>query len=106
MTTHKGIRHTVHPLHYWYQVYHMQFNMKILNDKFYTDHLLSKNKYLEGNTGAWIYMTGNLRVSYPCKKRSEVGDTLQQFSERFRIPDRLRSDLALDITGKHTEFQA
>ena len=44
VTTQKGIRHGVHPLHRRYRVDHMQFNRKRLNGKFYCDHLVAKNK--------------------------------------------------------------
>ena len=54
----------------------------------------------------WIYTTVNFTVAYPCKKRSEVRDTLRHFSNDSGIPDRLRSDMTLEITGKHMEFQA
>ena len=106
VTTQKGIRHAVHPLHLRYRVDHMQLNRRRLNAQFYTDHLVAQTKSLDGNTGAWIYTTGKFTTVYPCAKRSEVGDTLRMFADDVRIPDRLRSDLAPEITGKNTEFQA
>ena len=106
VTTQRGIRHAVHPLHRRYRVDHMQLNRKRLNAQFYTDHLLAKTKSLDGNTGAWVYTTGKFTAVYPCEKRSEVGDTLRRFADDVGIPDRLKSDLAPEITGKHTEFQA
>ena len=45
-------------------------------------------------------------MEYLCTKRSEVGDTLLRFADDVRILNRLRSDLAPEIMGKHTEFQA
>ena len=44
-------------------------------------------------------------MSYLCENLSEVGDILQRFADYVGISDRLRSYLAPDITGKHTEFQ-
>ena len=41
----------------------MQLNRKRLNVQFYTEHLLAKNKSLEGNTGVWIYTNGNFKMS-------------------------------------------
>ena len=89
MMTHKGIRNTVHPLQCRYIVDNMQLNRKRLNAQFYTDHFFSKNKSLEGNTGAWIYTNVKITVVYPCTKRSEVGDTLQRFYDDIGIPNRL-----------------
>ena len=43
---------------------------------------------------------------YPCALRLEAGDTLKKFADDHGIPDRLRADLAPEITGKHKEFQA
>ena len=97
---HKGIRHMVHLLHCRYRVDNMQLNMKRLNARFYNDHLLANTKSLEGNTGARIYTTGKFKVAYPCTNHSEVGDTLQQFTDDVGIPDRLRSDMAPEILGK------
>ena len=62
VTTQKGIRHAVHPLHRRYRVDHMQFNRKRLNEKFYCDHLVAKTKSLDGNTEAWLYTTGKFTV--------------------------------------------
>ena len=76
VTTQKGIRHLVNPLHRRYIFDYMQLNRKRLNAQFYTDQLLAKTKSLEGNTGAWIYTTGNFTAAYPCTKRSKVGDAI------------------------------
>ena len=62
-------------------------------------------KYLELNTGVWIYTTGKFTVAHPYTKHSEVGYTLQSFADDVEILDILNSDLSLEITGKHTEFQ-
>ena len=52
VTTQRGIRHDVHPLHLRYQVDHMQFNQRILNGQFYCNYLEAKTKSLDGNIGA------------------------------------------------------
>ena len=104
VTTHKGIRHAVHPLHCRYSVDNVQLNRKCLNVQFYTDHLLVKTKSLEGNMGARIYTTEKFTVAYLCINNSELGYTLRWFADDFQIPDRLSSDLALEITVKHREF--
>ena len=55
LTTQKGIRHELYPLHCIYIVDNIQLNRKRLNAQFYTDQVFPKTKYLEGNTVAWIY---------------------------------------------------
>ena len=106
MTTQKGIRHAVQTLHCRYRNYNIPLNRKHLNAQFYTDHLQTKTKSLEGNVGSWIYTTKNFTVAYPCKNRSELGYTLERFADDVVIPDVFKSDLAPEIIGKHTEFQA
>ena len=105
VTTQQGVRHAIHPLHRRYRVDNMQFNRQRLNSQFYVDHLIAKPKSLEGNTGAWVYTTSNFTAVYPVEKRSEAGDTLRRLSDDVGIPDRLRADLAGEITGNNTEFQ-
>ena len=43
VTTQKGIRNVLHPLHHIYRVDNTQLNRKRINPQFYTDHLLEKN---------------------------------------------------------------
>ena len=93
VTTQKGVRHAVHPLHRIYRLDNVQLSSKLFNKKLYNDHLLAKNKYLEGNPGAWIYTTVNFTVAYPCSKRLEVVYMLWTFDDDVRIPYILRSDL-------------
>ena len=106
VTIQKVIIHVVHPLGRRYIVDNMWLNRKRLNAQFYTDPLLAKTESLEGNTGAWIYTTGNFTVVYSCTNSSELGYNLQYFAGDIGIPYILRSYLVPEITGKHTEFQA
>ena len=76
VTTQKGIRHAVNPLHRRYQVDHKQMKRNCLKAQLYTYHLLAKTRYLEGHTGAWIYMTGKFTVAHLCKQCSYLGNKL------------------------------
>ena len=105
VTTQKWIRHEIHPLHHRYIIDHIQLNRNPLNVQFYTDHLLSKAKSLEGNTGVWIYTTGKFTVTYSCKHYSEVGYILCRFARNAGIPYILRSDLAPEKMGKIWSFR-
>ena len=75
---------------------------KLISAQFYTDHLLEKTKYLEGNMGERIYTTGKFTVAYPCIKSFEIVYTLQTFADDVGIPDIFRLYLVTEITGKHT----
>ena len=104
--TKKGIHHALHPLHQFYRVDHMNFNRKRLNGQFYCNHLVAKTRSLDGNTGAWVYTAGSFTAVYPVKIRKGAGNTLRRFADDVGIPDRLRTDLEPELTGKNTEFQA
>ena len=83
----------------------MQCTRKRLITQFNTDHLLANTKSLEGNPVAWICTTVKFTVSYTCTNSSEVGDTQHWLNDDVGILDRLKSDLAPEIMGKHTKFQ-
>ena len=53
-----------------YIVDNMHLKKKCLDEQFYTDQLLAKTKYLEGNTEALIYTIINSTVAYIFTKRS------------------------------------
>ena len=95
----------VHTSHHRYIVDSIKLNRKCLDAQFYTNHLLAKTNSLERNTGSSIYSTGIFTVAYSCTNCLEIGDTLRRLSDDVGIPDRLRSDMAPEITVKHTEFQ-
>ena len=78
-----------------------------MNGKLYCDYLEAKTKSLDGNIGEWLYKTGSFTSFNPVaisKKKS--GDTLRRLADDGGIPDRLRTDLALELTGKNIDFQA
>ena len=77
-----------------------------MNWKFYYNYLEAKTKSLDGNIGAWLYTAGIFTAVYPVTSMKEAGDTLQRFADYVGILDRLRTDLALELTVKNTEFQA
>jgi len=104
VTTQKGVRHAVHPLHKRYRSNHLNMHRRKLNARFYTDHLVSKVKSLEGMNGAWIFTTGKFTQCYPVESKSEAGDALRRFADDIGIPTRLTCDLAGELTGKNTEF--
>lgn len=104
VTTQRGIRTAIHPLHRRYRVDHMNLHRKRLNSHFYVDHLSAKVKSLDGNSGAYLYTNGKFTSVIPCSSRTEAGDTLRRFTEDVGIPNKLTADLASEMSGKHTEF--
>ena len=106
VTTQKGIRTAVHPLHRRYRVDHLEaLNRRRLGGQWYMDHLMSKVVSLGGNNGAWVYTNGRYTKTVPTDSRRKAGATLTEFSEDVGIPADMRADLAPELTGKHTDFQ-
>ena len=80
----------------------MQFNQRRLNGKFYYNYLKAKTKSLDGNIGAWMYVTGSFTEVYRVANRKEAGDTLRRFTDDAGIPYWLRTELASYLTGNNT----
>ena len=105
VTTQRGIRTAIHPLHRRYRVDHLNLNQRRLRDQFYMDHLTSKTKSLNGNVGAWVITNGSFTEVYPVDHRNKVAEALTDFAQDVGIPTDLRCDLAPEVTGRHTKFQ-
>ena len=104
VTTQRGIRTALHPLHRRYRVDHLHLNRRRLNGDWYTDTLFSKVKSLQGNTCAQVYTNGCFTTVHPMTSKSRVGDTLTEFSDDTGIPDTLTSDGAPEMVGPKTDF--
>jgi hypothetical protein len=105
VTTQRGIRHAIHPLHRRYRTDRLNLHTRRLAGQWYMDHLVSKRKSLSGNTGAWVYTNGKFTCIYPTVNRKQVVETLKEFVDDVGIPEKLRADRAPEIFGAHTEFQ-
>jgi hypothetical protein len=61
VTTQKGIRYAIHPIHKRYRVdhlLHLGLQARQIVKQFYVDHMQSRIKSLSQNTGAFIFTTG------------------------------------------------
>ena len=104
VTTQKGIRTALHPLHRRYRVDHLHLNRRRLNGEWYTDTLFSKVKSLQGNTCAQVFTNGNYTTVYPLTTKGDIGQSLTDFTDDVGIPDNLMTDGALEAVGPKTEF--
>jgi hypothetical protein len=60
VTTQKGIRYAIHPIHRRYRVDHLRhlgLNVRQITEQVYADHMQSKVKPLSQNTGAYFVYT-------------------------------------------------
>ena len=104
ITTQRGIRTPVHPLHRRYRVDHLHLNRYRLNGDWYTDTLFSKVKSIKGNKCAQVYTNGSFTSVHPMTSNSQIGQTLTDFSDDVGIPDTLYTDAAIEAVGPHTDF--
>jgi hypothetical protein len=107
VTTQKGIRYAIHPIHRRYRVdhlLHLGLQARQIVKQFYLDHMQSRVKSLSQNTGAFVYTTGEFTKVYPVTTTSKAGETLAEFARDVGVPTDLRTDLASYFTGRNTEF--
>jgi hypothetical protein len=104
VTTQRGVRQALHPLHRRYRVDHLNLNRKRINDTFYTDTMFSKTKSLNGNQCAQVYTNGRFTKVYLMESKSSacIANLLQDFADDVGIPDTLICDLATEQTGRNT----
>lgn len=107
VTTQKGIRYAVHPLHRRYRVDHLNLHRKRLGQEWYMDQMFSKVKSLSGNTCANVFTNGKVTKVYPLPSTSSLNltNSLQDFADDVGIPALIHSDLAASVEGRHTDFQ-
>jgi hypothetical protein len=107
VTTQKGLRFAIHPIHRRYRVDHLAhlgLNVRQITKQVYVDHFQSKVKSLSQNTGAFVYTTGTFTKVYPVSSTAKAGETLSEFVRDVGVPTDIRTDLASYFTGNDTAF--
>ncbi|KAI2489216.1 Reverse transcriptase (RNA-dependent DNA polymerase) [Fragilaria crotonensis] len=104
VTTQRGIRTAIHPVHRRYRVDHLHLNRRRLNGDWFTDTLFSKVISLKGNSCAQVFTNGYYTSVHPLPSKSKVSQALTEFADDTGIPDTLISDGATEMTGPKTEF--
>jgi hypothetical protein len=103
VTTQKGIRMSIHPLHARYRTKQAQLWYNQLggrHGRFYTDTMFAQIKSTRGNDMAQIYVNDiNFTRVFPIRAKSEVGDTLVDFIRDIGIPSKIVSDYAKETMG-------
>ena len=94
----------MHPITRRYRVDHLNPGRNRLDSAFHTDTLLARTKSLRGNKSAQVYTNGKFTCVYPIKTRSEVGQTLVDFTADVGVMDSLTADQAAEMTGTDTDF--
>jgi hypothetical protein len=107
VTTQKGIRYAIHPIHRRYRVdhlVHLGIKARQITQQVYVDHMQSKVRSLSQNTGAFVYTTGSFTKVYPVESTAKAGETLAEFARDVGVPTDIRTDLASYFTGRDTDF--
>ena len=104
VTTQRGVRTAIHPLHRRYRVDHLHLNRRRLNGDWYSDTLFSKVTSLQGNNCAQVFTNGSFTSIHPLISKSKVGQALTEFTDDVGIPDSIMTDGATEIVGPKTEF--
>ena len=104
MTTQQGIRQAIHPLTKRYRVDHLYLNRRKLPGKWYSDHMFSKVKSLEGNTCAFVITKGEYTSITPMESKKYALRALHQMDHEVGTPEELVTDLASELSGKHTDW--
>lgn len=102
VTTQKGIRNAVHPLHRRYRTNQQQLRYNQLASLFYSDTMFSKTKSSRGYTMGQVFVNDIEYTRFiPMKSKADAGDALSAFIQDVGIPSGLHTDDARELTQKH-----
>lgn len=106
VTTQRGIRHAIHPLHRRYRTDHLDLHRRRLGGTWFMDTLIARYKSLLGNSYSHVITNGEFTQVYPVKTRTspDATDALESFCEDVGIPETLWVDGAKEYVGQHTPF--
>jgi hypothetical protein len=102
VTTQKGVRNAVHPIHKRFRTKQVQLKYDQLgtqHGRLYSDTMFSSVKSVQGNTMGQIFVNdiGFTRF-IPMKSKSEAGYALVEFIQDIGIPASLHTDDAKELT--------
>ncbi len=102
VTTQKGIRNAVHPLHRRYRTNQQQLRYNQLSSRFYSDTMFSKTKSVRGYTMGQVFVNDLEFTRFiPMKSKADAGDALNEFVQDVGAPSALHTDDAKELTEKH-----
>jgi len=103
VTTQRGMRMAVHPLHARYRTKQAQLHYNQLSGRhgrFYSDTMLSSVKSTHGNTCGQIFINDiNFTRFYPGRSKGEAGNALLDLIRDIGIPSELLTDDAKETMG-------
>ncbi len=104
VTTQRGIKTAVHPLHRRYRADHLHLNRRRLNGDWFTDTLFSKVILIQGSMCAQVFNNGSFTTVHPLDSKAKVAQVLTNFADDVGIPNSLLSEGAPEIVKPRTNF--
>ena len=106
VTTQKGIRTALHPVHRRYRVDHLDLHRHRLRGPFQMDWMTARVKSLSQNTGGYLISNGHFTEAYPKESDSSENATsaLKEFINDVGVPVDLKTDRAKSFSGRDCEF--
>ena len=99
VTTQRGIRNAVHPIHRRYRTSMKHMRYPSLNCVVYTDTLFASTKSIRGNKCGQIFATDFDYTRFvPMERKGEASTAMKLFIQDVGIPRQLHSDGALELT--------
>lgn len=107
VTTQRGIRHAVHPIHRRYRTDHLDLHRKRLGGVWQMDTLVARHQSLQGNKYAHVITNGKYTRAFPVKDKTSqlAADSLSDFIDDVGVPQTLWTDGATEFTGHRTPFR-
>ena len=106
VTTQKGIRTAVRPIHKRYRVNHLDLHSSKLKGQWYIDWIKAAYKSLDQKAGAFVISNGTFTASYPTEdnKSPKAKISLNEFCQDVGVPEKLKSDRAKEFCGRGSDF--
>jgi hypothetical protein len=102
VTTQRGLRTAVHPLHRRYRTQQQQLRYNRLNSKFYSDTMFSSSVSVRGNTCGQIFVNDlNYSKFIPLKSKGDAGMALEELFQDVGVPTHMHTDGAKELTTGH-----
>lgn len=107
ITTQKGVRQGVHPLHRRSRDIGNSLNRRRIQGHWYCDYLHARTRSLWNNTGGLLFTNGEGFLAFyptPTSSHVEIGKCYGYFTQDVGVPDRLTTDMAKEFVGRNTDF--
>ena len=106
VTTKKGFRTAVRPIHRCYLVDHLKLHCNRWGEKWFIYWMPAKTKSITQCAGVWVYMNRSFAQVYSkeTNQRIPASETLQELWGDIVTLQHMKIDIAPEICGRDTAF--